>query len=444
MKRSNIEFAKRVFLDRLTAEAPYIYGGVCDSGNFGIGGDCSGLVGILTAIALRGPQYFTSGYARQYSTETFPGGFSEFNRVDRADLLYGDYPVKVCIHHGGGGPYSHMNCQIDGWLMESNSNGICTGANATPLDSDYWNDWWVAKGPIEDDTDWRCIPYARGFDYAGGRIKGSDIKNAGGSFVCRYLYDGGTNLPYKRLSPEEASDLTASGVAIVSNWESWANRMRDGYAAGFNDATSALEWHLKCGGPRDCVIYFSCDYDAPEADQPAINEYLRGCGDVLGGPEHVGIYAAYYAGRRALDAGRVNWLWQTEAWSAGIGHATNVDYRVNLVQRNKLGYQMIAGVPTDINEVHTDNFGQWGCEQPAPEPEPEPEPGTPNLPGELTEREVVNQVWEQLRGMGGRGWVQLGQNASGADLTLVDGVAAMKQDVEYIKLKVEELCQEKS
>ncbi len=405
MKRSNIEFAKRVFLDRLSAEAPYIYGGVCDPGNFGIGGDCSGLVGILSAIALRGPQYFSAGYARQFSTETFPGIFKEFRKVTRDDLLSNYYPIKVCIHHGGGGPYSHMNCWIDNWLMESNSSGICTGSDATPLDSSYWNDWWVVDGPIEEDTDWRCGAYPLGFDYAGGRPKGSDIKAAGGSFVCRYLYDGGTSLPNKRLSMLEAKELTDAGIAIVSNWESWANRMREGYQAGFSDATIALTWHLTCGGPRDCVIYFSCDYDAPESDQHAINEYLRGCGDVLGGPQHVGIYAAFYAGRRALDAGVAKWFWQTEAWSAGVGHSTNVDYRVNIMQRNKLGYKNIAGVQTDINEAHTDNFGQWGLAIPEPEPTPEPAPEptptpepTPNPEPSVAEnvkyiRDRIDAIW---------------------------------------------------
>ncbi len=74
-------------------------------------------------------------WGRLFSTETFPGPFQGFRKTSRADLLTGTYPIKVCIMHGGGGPDSHMNVSIDGWLMESNGDhGTCTtgsGAAAT-------------------------------------------------------------------------------------------------------------------------------------------------------------------------------------------------------------------------------------------------------------------------------------------------------------------------
>lgn len=39
---------------------------------------------------------------------------------------------------------------------------------------------------------------------------------------------------------------------------------------------------------------------------------------------------------------------------------------------------------------------------------------------------ALQQVWEQLRGPGGRGWPQLGQDAQGRDLTPVDALAAIR------------------
>lgn len=39
------------------------------------------------------------------------------------------------------------------------------------------------------------------------------------------------------------------------------------------------------------------------------------------------------------------------------------------------------------------------------------------------------QTWTQLRGPEGKGWTQLGKNAKGQDLSLVDGVAATRQDI---------------
>lgn len=50
---------------------------------------------------------------------------------------------------------------------------------------------------------------------------------------------------------------------------------------------------------------------------------------------------------------------------------------------------------------------------------------------------IIEQIWTQLRGPGGRGWPQLGKNAKGQDLTLVDAVAALRQDVARIEKKLE-------
>lgn len=42
----------------------------------------------------------------------------------------------------------------------------------------------------------------------------------------------------------------------------------------------------------------------------------------------------------------------------------------------------------------------------------------------------VSDIWDQLRGPGGNGWPQLGQNAAGANLTPVDALAQIKTDIE--------------
>ena len=45
----------------------------------------------------------------------------------------------------------------------------------------------------------------------------------------------------------------------------------------------------------------------------------------------------------------------------------------------------------------------------------------------------VRDIWDQLRGPSGAGWPQLGQNSEGQDLTPVDAIAAIKQDVEHLQ-----------
>lgn len=387
--RSNVEFAKRVFLDRLTTDAQkvqddpdlgpgdeYEYGEQYDPYNFGTGADCSGSAGIFIGAALLGPSGMK--WARLFTTESFPGPFQGFRQTTQADLLNNYYPIKVCIGHHGGGTESHMHIEIDGVVMESNGDsGTCTSGHGAMTHADpYWNDWWVFDSPIVEDTSWRQpMSYPRGLDYAGGRISGASLKANGIAFVCRYLTDGGSGLPGKQLLPDEFADLTANGIEVNFNWETTSNFMLGGYNAGVSDAQAAFSYIKSLPGfdPNDprWVVYFSADFDeAPNQDQ-AIFDYLDGATSVLGlrpdGKRRAALYGAYWICKRALDAGKTHFIWQTEAWSGG-----NIDSRVNIMQRNGLGYQTIDGVQCDINEAHTDDFGQFspGAQVVTPPPPP--------------------------------------------------------------------------
>lgn len=52
-------------------------------------------------------------------------------------------------------------------------------------------------------------------------------------------------------------------------------------------------------------------------------------------------------------------------------------------------------------------------------------PAPARLPAELTDRELLEQIWQQLRGPAGAGWPQLGTDDDGNHLTLVDAIAAL-------------------
>jgi hypothetical protein len=350
-------------------------------------------------------------WQRYFSTETFPGPFAGFfHQVSQSDLLANDYPIKVCIMNGGGGPDSHMECSIDGWVMESNGDhGTCTlNHGAIPQSSDYWNHFWVCDNPINEDTDWRQpMGYPLGLDYAGGRPSAASLRSSGVVFVCRYLTDGGAGLPGKQLTADEFADLTTNGVNVVFNWETTATFMLGGHDAGVTDATNGLNYIRSFPNMANAnpVIYFSADWDEAPTQQDAVNGYLTGAASVLGGPSKVGIYGAYYVCQRALDAGVCNYMWQTEAWSGG-----NIDSRVNIMQRNGLGYMYVEGVQCDQDQAHTDDYGQWNYQvapsplpQPAapvaaPTPTPAPAPPTtpPTAPvpvaGESTDT-MVSDIW---------------------------------------------------
>jgi hypothetical protein len=50
-------------------------------------------------------------------------------------------------------------------------------------------------------------------------------------------------------------------------------------------------------------------------------------------------------------------------------------------------------------------------------------------PDSLSDRQLLEDIWEQLRGDDGKGWKQLGKNDKGQDLTLVDAVSEIKKSV---------------
>ncbi|MFW9155591.1 peptidoglycan DD-metalloendopeptidase family protein [Corynebacterium striatum] len=52
---------------------------------------------------------------------------------------------------------------------------------------------------------------------------------------------------------------------------------------------------------------------------------------------------------------------------------------------------------------------------------------------------AIQEIWTQLRGPGGKGWAQLGQNAQGQNLTPVDALAAIRQQLSQIQADVNEI-----
>jgi len=416
--RSNVEFAKRVFLDRLTTDAQpmlqpnpgsidegpgddYDYGGCYDPFNFGVGADCSGADGIFIGAAIFGPGGMS--WTRQFTTEDFPGSFQGFRQTTQQDLLNNYYPIKVCIGNHGGGEDSHMHIELDGVAMESNGDyGTCTlGHGAMTNEDPYWNNWFVYDGAIVEDTTYRCpMSYPRGYDYAGGRVSGASLRSAGVAFVFRYFSDGGSDLPDKRITGAEFADLAANGIQIGINWETTATMMLAGYAQGVADAQACLAWYQAVSGIVTLTseaFYFSADFDEAQSQDQAIWDYLDGATSVLGlrpdGKRRAALYGSYYVCKRAADAGKVDFFWQTEAWSDG-DDGYNIDSRVAVIQRNNVGYQTVDGVQCDVNEAHTDDFGQY------------------IPPGVAMQEDTDNLILDQLAGPlkpdGTRGWDQLG------------------------------------
>ena len=187
-----------------------------------------------------------------------------------------------------------------------------------------------------------------GVDYAWGRPGVAALRRAGATFACRYLSHDTTG---KNLTRAEADDLSGAGIWVVVVWESTAQRPLAGRSAGVADARDAAAQAKACGMPDDRPIYFAADWDAAASQQDEINAYLDGAASVIG-RDRVGLYAGYGPTKRAFDAGKITYGWQTYAWSGG-----RWDARAQLQQYSN--DHTVNGVGVDYDRGMKSDYGQW-------------------------------------------------------------------------------------
>ena len=188
-----------------------------------------------------------------------------------------------------------------------------------------------------------------GVDYSWSKPRPSAIAAAGYTFACRYVSRDTTG---KNLTAGEAQALIGAGIDVVTNWEHSASEALNGYAAGASNATEAQRQAIACGMPAGRPIYFSVDLtQAPPNKRPSTATSMEWPSS--SDETATAAYAGYYPIQRLFDAGKINWGWQTYAWSGG-----RWDPRAHLRQvQNGL---VLDGASIDRNEAMTVDFGQWG------------------------------------------------------------------------------------
>lgn len=211
-------------------------------------------------------------------------------------------------------------------------------------------------------------PIRYGLDFSrGGFPTPAQIRAAGADFVIRYATRDASPAGRAITGPEYAR-YRDSGIDVVLVWESSIGRMRDGKAAGVEDAKDALANNAEDELPGKPPIYFAFDDDATEDDQGAINDYLDGVASVIG-REHTGIYGGYWPVMRAAKAGKAHWFWQTRAWSGSNvfegAHLLQYPYQPNDDPRNT---PTVGGVACDLNAAFKVDFGQLSKHGGAPLP----------------------------------------------------------------------------
>lgn len=190
---------------------------------------------------------------------------------------------------------------------------------------------------------------AEGVDFAWGRPGGLAIKNAGKTFVARYV-------PYnnvsKGLSRTELTDYLFHGLSVVMVMEVYAGDALLGYAKGREHGLVALQGMRSVGLPDSVPIYFAVDVDAQGAQLYQVDSYLRGAASAVGS-SRVGVYGGVKVIDHCAATGTAKWFWQTYAWSYGA-----ISPHTHFLQYDNYG-NYISGVPVDLNRSFRTDFGQY-------------------------------------------------------------------------------------
>jgi hypothetical protein len=181
----------------------------------------------------------------------------------------------------------------------------------------------------------------KGIDIAWARPDVDGIKATGAKWVARYFSNDTT----KNITKEEIRAYVASGLSVVTVWESTAGAALKGRAQGIKDAQAAEVERANVGLPADHVIYFAVDQDTTWAK---VADYFEGVASVLG-KWHVGIYGGYKVVLGANKAG-YGYLWQTLAWSNGLW-VPEADIR-------QVGGTVLKG-SADVDTSESLDFGQY-------------------------------------------------------------------------------------
>jgi len=188
----------------------------------------------------------------------------------------------------------------------------------------------------------------KGIDYASARPDLDEVKSGGFAFVARYVC---ALVGTKIITKVEADAIKAHGLGLVLVYEQYEKRPLEGRSAGSSDAIVALAQSIAAGFPKDRPIYFAVDFDARPADQPAIDEYLRGAAEVLG-LARVGVYGGINLIDRCFASKTASWFWQTGAWSYG-----KESTHAHFVQMTALNGSIVGGVKVDVNETRQTDWG---------------------------------------------------------------------------------------
>lgn len=258
-----------------------------------------------------------------------------------------------------------------------------------------------------------------GIDIAWDRPTVQQILATGANWVARYLSPDAS----KNLTAAEVHDYPASGLSVVTVFESSAGRATQGRAAGVADAQLAEQQRRTVGLPDSHIHHFAVDLDTTWA---AVKPYFDGAASVIG-LARTGCYGGLHVIEGAHAYG-IDYLWQTVAWSGGLWSP--------FATISQPGGTLMAGA-ADIDYAEVPDFGQF------------PRPVSPEVDVPLTQDDanlVVNTLmtWgvPELTLPDGKGgylknaFIQLPERAAQRQAQTAAAVQALAAQVTALAAKV--------
>jgi hypothetical protein len=188
------------------------------------------------------------------------------------------------------------------------------------------------------------------------------LKANGIDFVCRY-YSFTSHQPQKRLTLNEARDIHAAGMQIITVYEDGPTAA--GYftkARGENDGKHAHGFATSISQPAGSAIYFAVDYDASNADtQGVIEQYFEGVQQGLAAASS-GTTALYEIGvygsgrvcthiKETKSLARYSWLAESHGWAGHSAYPTP-DIRQEIATSN------LCSLGSGVGGGYEDNFAR--------------------------------------------------------------------------------------
>lgn len=196
----------------------------------------------------------------------------------------------------------------------------------------------------------------KGVDYSRARPDPACLYKDGQKFAIRYTSIGANT---KNISPSESKKLTAAGLRIVIVFEETAGHMRLGAQAGLAAAKASLAMAKLSGAPSWAPHYFALDEDTTNytaSDWLKCAQYLDATASIVGEPQN-----GLYGDKRAMVklASKVDWRWQTYAWSRKE-NSTETEWIPGIEIQQFKNNVTLCGGAVDLNRALVPSYGQWG------------------------------------------------------------------------------------